>query len=245
MTTYAIRWPEGNTTVVGSDRAYAEQLLHGSSGPFPAHLPSPRVIELPEPNERTAPMSITPTPEAFLALPSDPEDDDTEHTELVAESIPQDPLESIASSLGLIAAKFGHTAAQDGMAEEPCAAHASALHEAQDLIDELRRANADRAAKHQAVEELIDQVLEVVKPSVSKLANEVRATIEGYRNPPAQPEDDNEPGAVQPADDADVEAWREFARTLGVVPDEPNVIDSMNRSQIRSMLGLAHPIEAQ
>lgn len=44
-----------------------------------------------------------------------------------------------------------------------------------------------------------------------------------------------------PASDAPAEEWREYARCVGVLPDEPDAIDSMNRSQIRSMLGLPHP----
>jgi len=46
MPRYAILWPEGNTTAVGTDRDYAEQLLRESSGPYPANRPSPRVVEL-------------------------------------------------------------------------------------------------------------------------------------------------------------------------------------------------------
>lgn len=43
-----------------------------------------------------------------------------------------------------------------------------------------------------------------------------------------------------PAHDADVEDWRAYARTQHRVP-EGTVLDQMNRSQIRSMLGIEQP----
>jgi hypothetical protein len=55
-----------------------------------------------------------------------------------------------------------------------------------------------------------------------------------------------EPGNSQealalPAADAPVEAWRDYARSAYAVPgDVPVVIDSLNRSQIRTLLGLPH-----
>lgn len=58
---YGIRWPEGNVTVVGESREYAEQLLGEASGPFPAHLPSPTIVEI-----FTCPWCGTNEPNEFL-----------------------------------------------------------------------------------------------------------------------------------------------------------------------------------
>lgn len=43
---YGIAWGNGRVTVVGESRAYAEQLLAESSGPFSAFQPSPQVVEV-------------------------------------------------------------------------------------------------------------------------------------------------------------------------------------------------------
>lgn len=48
-------------------------------------------------------------------------------------------------------------------------------------------------------------------------------------------------GLALPANDASVEVWREYARSLNASPTgEPAGLDSMNRSQIRTLLGLPH-----
>ncbi|HEU4567680.1 MAG TPA: hypothetical protein VFR99_06555 [Marmoricola sp.] len=109
-----------------------------------------------------------PSPEQFLAGPSDPEDDDT------AEE-PLSPLESIADSLRGIHVLMDRFDAD--RAGDPCQAHASALHESQELCDSLREANADLADKHRAVFELVEEIEGIVKPSTSKLANSVREAI--------------------------------------------------------------------
>lgn len=52
---------------------------------------------------------------------------------------------------------------------------------------------------------------------------------------------DGVPSVVAPpADDADVEAWRAYARDNYSLPED-TVVDTMNRSQIRSLLGMPHP----
>jgi len=156
-------------------------------------------------------MMTTPTPEAFMAQ-RDPEELG-EDQESVAEL---DPLTSIAKSLQQLVAA---TVQGDDLVEA----------QAHDDLAELQREYDEIEALHDAKQALIEQVLAICKPSVSKLANQVRAVLE----PPVEATPD-----AQPAADAEVEEWRAYARDLGYTgPD----IDKANRSQIRSMLGVPHP----
>ena len=118
-----------------------------------------------------------------------------------------------------------------------------------DLRDELDRVEA----LHDAKQALLDEVLKICKPSVSKLANQIRALLEPM--PVIEPEapkaeEQPEPAAAQngvayaagpPAHDAPVEEWRAHARALGY--NGPDV-DKANRSQIRTMLGIEQPVES-
>jgi len=188
----------------------------------------------------------SPTPEEFMMLAGEP-DEDCEPLQMGSQfdELYVDPLTSVVESLQTIAAAFG---AVTGLAEE-----------ASDLrlqLAEARRDCADLEVLQLTQAELIYQVLEIVKPSTSKLANTVRDAINGYLtgNPaeaeaPAQavpvenaaemgcPPPAAEMGCPPPAADADVEEWRAYARSCGYAgPD----VDKANRSQIRTMLGIAH-----
>lgn len=188
-------------------------------------------------------MTTTPTPEEFLALPSDPEEgeDLDEFVPVVVSPNgdvqtlqqwvhggpgldPVDPLTSIAESLQTIAGAAGVSAYLHQQA--------ATLSE---QLEETRRELADAEALARVQADLIESVREVVKPSTSKLANSVREVLgaASFVAPTAEVETPE-----QPADDADVETWRTYARSLGYAG--PNV-DKANRSQIRTMLGIPHP----
>lgn len=181
-------------------------------------------------------MTRTPTPEEFLAA-TEPDDEEPD-----AFTAPiGDPLESIAHSL--------HRLTEIVVRRDSDDAVESGAVVPQEEFDELARAHDDLEAKCEALTGLVDEVLAVVKPSVSKVANQVRETVAAWREgqvPQAEPEpvpveNDVEMGAEPPSHDAPVFAWRGYARSLGYNgPD----IDSMNRSQIRTMLGIEHGEEA-
>lgn len=199
-------------------------------------------------------MITAPTPEQFLAQPVDADEDADDFTAPHGDSAAY--LASIADSLQrLVAVSEGH--AEQEVAEKR---HRAAY-------DELDRAYADLDRKFDALNDLVEEVLEVCKPSVSKLANQVRETIARHREPetpsPAQDDVASSAPAVDeaapvgmptpdvqqragegpglPAHDAPVEAWRAYARSVTGSP-EGTFIDSMNRSQIRTMLGIEQPV---
>lgn len=131
---------------------------------------------------------------------------------------------------------------------------------------------ADIRAKHGTVLALVEEIRGIVKPSTSKVSLAVKAAIEGWANP-AVPEGSDAPGEPtpetpspthsvpgstepvirqgvgegpqpeQPEHDADVETWRAYARAVHAVP-EGTVLEQMNRSQIRTMLGVEQPVGA-
>lgn len=149
-----------------------------------------------------------PTPEEFLAQRTDPDEDDC------PDDLAGDPLVSIARSLEAIA--LAVASRQEGSSE---------LASLRSEYDEVERL-------HDAKQALIEQVLAICKPSTSKLANNIRAAIEP---PVAVPPSGAESPPGPPVRDADVEEWRGYARSLGYNgPD----IDTANRSQIRTMLGI-------
>lgn len=121
-----------------------------------------------------------------------------------------DPLVAIATHLQAIAANF------TGNTREA---------ELQQTIDDLEVQVA-------SVNEVLDQVLDACGKSKGQLAVRVREVILGPGEQPASPDD----GATPPANDADVEEWRAYARGLGLVDG----LDQANRSQIRTMLGISH-----
>lgn len=157
--------------------------------------------------------------------------------------LPPSPLESIAESLRQIA---GQTTGQA---------------EAEQTIQALREELADLEDKHRALYDLLADIEKQVAKSTSKLAIGVKDTINAWRSPQRVATGvtgTNEDRAVEadiekatsvnvsayvpehPAHDADVEVWREYAKSLGI---EPGLADSLNRSQIRTALGIEQPTE--
>ena len=167
----------------------------------------------------------TPTPEQFLAQ-TDPED-------LEEDAGPVDPLTSIAGSLQQLVAYMS-----GDLAEAATDVQLSAKEELADLED-----------KHRALYDLLAQVEKIVAPSTSKLANSVREAIAAWRNPeapapaeapaPVPVENAAEMGLAMPGPDADVETWARYAESLG-----HEVPGHMNRSQIRTLLGIAQPVSS-
>lgn len=173
------------------------------------------------------------TPEQFMSQPVDPDE------EVDTESVEQDPLSSIASSLGAIAAHFTHQAVAQQQDDELQARYAR-----------LDEAYEQLARDFDAKQVLIDRVLEICKPSVSKLANQIRDALAEPEAPAEGPapgasadagasDDQTPPPALpeQPPHDADVYRWRAFARGCGYGGDD---LDQLNRSQIRTVLGIPH-----
>ena len=184
------------------------------------------------------PMSII-TIEQFMSEPSAPDEEDLEP------EAPVDPLTSIAHSLKQLVVVLAQGVPSAAAAED------------EPLTASQEEKYIARARELEAKQALIEQVLAVVKPSVSKLADQVRevlgAGVVVVVEEPAPSElqvapelgvvpDTHEIGATVgvPTDDATVEEWRAFARTMTGAP-EGTVVDQMNRSQIRTMLGIAHP----
>jgi len=167
-----------------------------------------------------------PTPEEFMAQR------DTEELGEDQEGVAElDPLTSIAKSLQQLVAA---TAQSTGGCTDCERLRAESIE-----MEEAWERATERAV---LAESRLDRIAGVVKPSVSKLANQVREVLD----PPGAveaAEPDGEPPVeakldAQPADDAEVEEWRAYARSRGYAgPD----VDKANRSQIRSMLGIQHP----
>lgn len=161
-------------------------------------------------------MNRTPTPEEFLAQIGPDEDDEI-----------LDPLTSIAGSLHKLV-----TLIEKHETEEREEDHQ------RELVDQLDRELGEKQA-------LIDHVLEICKPSTSKLANSIRAVLQpptpDEETPAAEPSVEGPASQmIQPVHDADVEEWRNYARSLGHAgPD----VDKANRSQIRTMLGIPHEVD--
>lgn len=171
--------------------------------------------------------TIDMTPEAFMAAPSSAEDDLEESQAALhrVTALPPDPLESIAASLGLIATYIGN---QQVVAEADA--------ELQQRYDRLDQAYEQLARDFDGRQQVIEKALELLKKSTSKLAIGVREVLESR-----DPDKESELTTVlpvRPADDADVEEWRAYARPF--VPRSVDV-DDLNRSQIRTLLGIAHP----
>lgn len=180
-----------------------------------------------------------PTPQEFLERPEPADDGD-----LI------DPLVSIAASLAQLIDAMLYPLPGDAAAEE-------------ELAQNLRETAADLEDKLQAAVATLAQIEAVVKPSTSKLANAVRAELARWRGEapsefydrleaaaaepePEEPVED-QVGYVgpvasvpeQPAPDAPVEEWRAYVRARGYTSPH---IDLLNRSQIRSMLGIPQPV---
>ena len=135
----------------------------------------------------------------------------------------------------------------------------------QDAVQTMHEELTDLEAKYDAVLQLIGQIGGIVKKSTSKVSLEVKAAIDVWANPlgnktpspapgdPApEPSAESVPAAVSeasagegppwaknhPAHDAPVDEWRAYAeerlRGLGYEGD----LQQMNRSQIRTLLGI-------
>lgn len=169
-----------------------------------------------------------PTPEEFLLQTGEEYDDwqPTPATDHVALPSPQpgDPLTSIASSLATIAEASHVSAYLDQEARR--------LREERDEID---RELADALALNQVQTDLLERVAEIIRPSTSKLANSVRAVLEGAAEA-VTGEHANEVDAP-PAHDAPIEEWVAWAAPR--VPEGTDLV-RMNRSQIRTVLGIPH-----
>ena len=195
-------------------------------------------------------MTTMPTAEQFLAQPST--DEDEPDTDAVPEVAPaSDPLSAIAESLRTVVDIFVRRDAED-----------VADTELEQRYETLDRAYALLEDHDRSLFELLAEIEKIAKPSTSKLANNIRDAIEAWRSAPAdavavEPEDPAQPEkpvdidveavaaaadklitfhqAQQPPADASLEKWREYAAARGVADAE-----TLNRSQIRSALGLSH-----
>lgn len=178
----------------------------------------------------------TPTPEQFLAAPSDAEEDGPQVPDPWS-----NPVESIAWSLRELVGGAPAAPVEGIVTREE--------------YDELAQVFDDLEDKHRVLFELVEEVESIIKPSTSKLANTVRDAIGRWKNP-AVPAEETAPepegaalsstfGYLRPEHDATVEEWRDFARkalpNVSLTGDLPDV-DSMNRSQIRTMLGIEQPV---
>lgn len=180
-----------------------------------------------------------PTPQEFLERPEPADDGD-----LI------DPLVSIAASLAqLVDAMSGPAGVLYPLPGDAAAG--------EELAQNLRETAADLEDKLQAAAATLAQIEAVVKPSTSKLANAVRAELARWRGEAPEPGAAAEPepeepvedqvgyvGPVasvpeQPAPDAPVEEWRAYVRARGYTSPH---IDLLNRSQIRSLLGIPQPV---
>ena len=172
-------------------------------------------------------MTATPTAEAFLSTPYPDEPD-----EEVLESLPSDPLESIAASLELLASIIVRRDNEDREDDET-----------RQALDQADAEHAELLRENERLRQLIADTLKICKPSTSKLANNIRALLEvDTVTAPAEPEGGDEDELVQPAHDASVEEWRDFARAFaerGGFEVNEEVLGSANRSQIRTMLGIS------
>lgn len=173
-------------------------------------------------------MTTTPTAEAFLSTPYPDEPDED-----VLESLPADPLESIAASLGLLTSIIVRRDNEDREDDET-----------RQALDQADAEHAELLHENERLRQLITDTLKICKPSTSKLANNIRALLEvDTVTAPAEPDGGGEEDElVQPALDAPVEEWRTYARAFAEAHDWPvneEVLGSSNRSQIRTMLGIS------
>lgn len=196
-------------------------------------------------------MTSAPSLEQFMTAEHDPEDDlepveqpaSQPTTQSSTQQLPGgDPLLSIAHSLDRMLAIAEHHQLEETEA------------------DRLREAYDDLDAKHAVLYDLVEELEAIIKPSTSKLAKALREAIDRWRDPqaaqPAEGAGADAPPAPdpqlvpdlqpqtsagvppQPADDASVFEWQYYARCLG---HPAATVDAMNRSQIRTLLGIPQP----
>lgn len=177
-------------------------------------------------------MTTAPTAQEFLAMQSTEDDVELEHVS---------PLESIAESLRMIAVGMGGEVFSAELVQESPS-------------DRLQEAFDDLEDKHRSLFDLLAEVERIVKPSTSKVSLDVKAAIDRWKSPEVPTteqveaetvpvENAAEMGLPQPDHDADAEVWRAYARQLGHGRTGPafNELNQMNRSQIRTMLGIEQP----
>jgi len=179
-------------------------------------------------------MTYTPTPAEFLTQ-TEPDEDDVEPTAT------PDPLTSIAESLRLLTALASRETgdqADERLVRDLTASDAqiAKLQAENATLDEIYD---DLATTNEVLVGQIDEVRALIKPSTSKLANSIRAVLDGPTTEPAAVDRDLD--RPWPADDAPVEEWRACARSVSGLPNGVEV-DSMNRSQIRTLLGIPQPV---
>lgn len=191
-----------------------------------------------------------PTPEDFLTDQHAGEDE--------PECI--DPLVSIADSLSRLVEAMAWSGTDEAAA-------------ADQNYTQLEKTYEELDQRYDDLLELVDEIEALIKPSTSKLANSVRAAIQTWREPeqthselepagsgpspyrdpvpvtderPVPASNAGEMGLPQPSPEDDVEQWRTYARHLGHGRTGPafNELEAMNRSQIRTLLGIEQPMSA-
>lgn len=174
-------------------------------------------------------MTTTPTAQQFLTDPWTDEDGDDE-IEVRSHTCHHDDraLTSIADSLErLVELTEASTEGSAPIAESGGVS--------QEEFDELARSYDERGA-------LLARVLEICKPSTSKLANAIRAELAPAPEPAAEEPIAEVPKAAPadnqaiPADEAPTEEWQAYGRSFGLEGEALR-----NRSTIRTVLGLPHP----
>lgn len=198
-------------------------------------------------------MTTIPTPADFLMI-REPDEDDAEPFEQNAAR-----LDDLERRLYALEARGRDLQNDAQLLQEETSDQEHRMHT---LIEDL----ADEQAKHAVVIALVDQIEGIVRKSTSQVSLAVKAAIKAWANPdtpsPApdvaesavddaagagSPEQDVQQsageGLPQPAVDAPVDEWRAYARSIHAVP-EGTVLDQMNRSQIRTLLGIEQPVPA-
>jgi uncharacterized protein YoxC len=182
-------------------------------------------------------MPQTPTVEQFLAEQSS-ELDDVEADLGPVETVLRngDPLASIAESLQTLVGMVTAHTEDEQLAERRL-----------ELLDDLE-------AKYDELHSVLATIEKIVAKSTSKVSLDVKAAINAWRNPEVtatEPMDEPGPEVVeseasveadarpdQPAHDAAVDEWRAYCRALRPAEFLPTTLDTMNRSQIRTFLGI-------
>jgi hypothetical protein len=158
------------------------------------------------------------SPEAFMAAPPEPDEDEAVEPGLPAPTMAPAVPDEVRHALSFILDRIKQ---QDIDAESLLTA---------------REAWSDLEDKYAALYALLEEIEGLIKPSTSKLANTVRDAIERWRKPEV-PVEPTTPEPDHPSHDAPVEEWREYASTVNSSID----FSTMNRSQIRTELGIDQP----
>ena len=208
--------------------------------------------------------TTSPSIAAFMAQPAEEFLDETTDLGPVEAALKSgDPLASIAESLQqLVRLQEAGTP----MFTAELTADAAPSESLERLLAEnhgLRERVDDLEAHRQVLVTLVDDIEEAVGKSTAKPSLAVKALIDAWKAPEVPSDhitkaereqmmsDGDEPeGEVlqnrpdQPAHDAPVEEWRAYCRELRPAEFLPVTLDTMNRSQIRTFLGLEQPVSA-